>query len=227
MFSGIVSDIGEVRAATRTKEGAHRFEIATRYAAASMALGSSICVHGICLTVVAKGAVKGAVPKSAPRRGAGKTKTKARARAWFRVDVSPETLARSNARVWRVGTRLHLEQALRLSDRLDGHFVAGHVDGLARLVDRKEMGDCLALRFETPRACAPYLARKGSVALDGTSLTINARTRTRMEVMLIPHSLHATRWQACEVGQLVNLEVDLLARYSVDARRHADAHKRS
>ena len=218
MFSGIVSDIGEVRAATRTKEGAHRFEIATRYAAASMALGSSICVHGICLTVVAKGAVKGVAPKSAG---------KARARAWFRVDVSPETLARSNARVWRVGTRLHLEQALRLSDRLDGHFVAGHVDGLARLIERKEMGDCLALRFETPRACAPYLARKGSVALDGTSLTINARTRTRMEVMLIPHSLHATRWQACEVGQLVNLEVDLLARYSVDARRHADAHKRS
>ena len=205
MFSGIVSDIGEVRACVRQSDQAMRFEIATAYAPSAIKLGSSICVHGICLTVAAKGAVKGAGKKSAKQR------------SWFRVDVSPETLARSNARHWRAGSRLHLEQALRLSDRLDGHFVTGHVDGVARLVRRDQKGDCLALRLQTPRQFAPYLARKGSVTLDGTALTINARRRDQIEIMLIPHSLRTTCWGAYKTDQEVNLEVDLLARYIVDA----------
>lgn len=209
MFSGIVSDIGEVRRCERQNSGAHALEILTRYPPRSIALGSSICVHGICLTVAAKGAAQEA-PKAKPARGKRKS--------WFRVELSPETLARSNAGQWRVGSGLHLEQALRLGDRLDGHFVTGHVDGLARLTARKEMGDCLALRLQAPRALAPYLAPKGSVSLDGTALTINQRRGSEIEIMLIPHSLRATSWGAYEKGQEVNLEVDLLARYSVDAR---------
>jgi riboflavin synthase len=188
MFTGIITDIGTVAA----REGG-QFTIASRYDAASIPLGASICCDGVCLTVTAVTA-----------EGAG---------CRFHVDVSNETLSKSTLDAWAPGHAVNLERALRAGDELGGHIVSGHVDGLATIIDVRDDGDCRRFLFEAPAHLAPYIAPKGSVALDGTSLTVNEVAGTRFGVNLIPHSLTVTTWGRKDKAQSVNLEVDMFARY--------------
>jgi riboflavin synthase len=193
MFTGIVTDVGEVVAMSPLDSGT-RLRIATAYDMDGVALGASIACSGACLTVVAKG-------------GAG-------GRGWFDVDASVETLAKTTLGDWRPGTRINLERALRIGDELGGHIVTGHVDGVARLVSRAEVGGMARLAFEAPAELAKFIAQKGSVTLDGTSLTVNGVDGARFDVMLIPHTLSVTTWGTSREGDRVNLEVDLMARYA-------------
>ncbi|HTS94115.1 MAG TPA: riboflavin synthase [Stellaceae bacterium] len=187
MFTGIVTDLGRVRAVI--PGGDTGYEIETRYDTGDIAIGASIACSGVCLTVVAKGG------------------------GWFRVQASTETRSRSTVGRWRVGTPINLERALRLGDELGGHLVAGHVDGMARLVERRAEGDSLRLVMEAPAALAPGIAPKGSIAVDGVSLTVNEVTGARFGVNIIPHTQAATSLGALAVGDAVNLELDLIARY--------------
>ncbi|HMK68661.1 MAG TPA: riboflavin synthase [Stellaceae bacterium] len=187
MFTGIVTDLGRVRAVI--PGGDTGYEIETRYDTGQIAIGASIACSGVCLTVVAKGA------------------------GCFRVQASAETRARSTVGSWRVGTPINLERALRLGDELGGHLVAGHVDGMGRLVERAAEGDSLRLVMEAPAALAPGIAPKGSIAVDGVSLTVNEVTGARFGVNIIPHTQAATTLGALAVGDTVNLELDLIARY--------------
>jgi len=187
MFTGIVTDLGRVRAVI--PGGDTGYEIETRYDTGDIAIGASIACSGVCLTVVAKGG------------------------GWFRVQASTETRSRSTVGRWRVGTPINLERALRLRDELGGHLVAGHVDGMARLVERRAEGDSLRLVMEAPAALAPGIAPKGSIAVDGVSLTVNEVTGARFGVNIIPHTQAATSLGALAVGDAVNLELDLIARY--------------
>jgi riboflavin synthase len=171
-----------------------RLRIATTYDMDSVVLGASIACSGACLTVVAKGKDGG--------------------RGWFDVEASVETLAKTTMGDWRPGTRINLERALRIGDELGGHIVTGHVDGVARLVSREEVGGMARLGFEAPAGLAKFIAQKGSVTLDGTSLTVNGVEGARFDVMLIPHTLSVTTWGAAGEGDRVNLEVDLMARYA-------------
>ena len=193
MFTGIVTDIGEVVAVERRAEGLTRLAIACGYDLDTIAIGASIACSGPCLTVVAKEA-----------RGA---------RSCFSVDAAAETLALTTAGTWQVGTRLNLERALKIGDELGGHIVSGHVDGLATLRSRDDLTDMARLTFEAPASLARFIAAKGSVALDGVSLTVNGVSGRRFDVMIIPHTLAVTTWGERGVGDRVNLEVDLLARY--------------
>ena len=188
MFTGIISDIGTV--AARAKG---RFTIASGYEAASIPLGASICCDGVCLTVTAVEA-----------EGAG---------CRFHVDVSNETLSKSALNAWQPGEKINLERALRAGDELGGHIVSGHVDGLAAIIGIREDGESRRFLLEAPAHLAPYIAPKGSVALDGTSLTVNEVAGCRFGVNLIPHSLTVTTWGRKRVGQSINLEVDMFARY--------------
>jgi riboflavin synthase len=192
MFSGIVTDIGTVTAISPLAAGV-RLRIATAYDPGTIALGASIACSGPCLTVVETG-----------RAGEG---------GFFDVEASPETLERTTLGSWRVGRRVNLERALRLGDELGGHLVTGHVDGVATIVGRAEDGEMARFAFEAPRALARYIAEKGSVSLDGTSLTVNAVEGRRFGAMLIPHTLAVTTWGERRLGDAVNLEVDLIARY--------------
>jgi riboflavin synthase len=192
MFTGIVTDVGEVVAADERGAG-RRFRIACAYPSESLALGASIACAGICLTIVSSGAD---------------------GRSWFDADASAETLARTTCRAWRRGSRVNLERSLRIGDELGGHIVTGHVDGLARIVERVDEDACARFRLEAPPALAKFIAEKGSVGLDGTSLTVNAVHGARFDVMLIPHSLAVTTWRDAKAGDSVNLEVDLMARYA-------------
>lgn len=189
MFTGIVTDIGTVQTAS---EG--RFRISCGYEAASIALGASIACDGCCLTVI--------------ERGTGTDGT-----AFFDVETSFETLSRTTLGSWAPGRRINLERPLKPVDELGGHIVTGHIDGIARIVSIEPDGKSMRFELETPAALAPYIAAKGSVALDGTSLTVNTVDRTRFTVNLIPHSLRVTTWGQKRAGEAVNLEVDLLARY--------------
>src|SRR5512135_2785433 len=187
MFTGIVTDLGRVRAVL--PGGDTGYEIATHCDTADLAIGASVACSGVCLTVVQKG------------------------RDWFRVQVSAETRARSTVGSWRVGTQVNLERALRLGDELGGHMVAGHVDGMGRLVERREEGDSVRLAIEAPAALAAGIAPKGSIAVDGVSLTVNEVTGARFGVNIIPHTQAATTLGSLPVGDAVNLELDLVARY--------------
>lgn len=192
MFTGIVSDVGVV---VRTSEGndVRRISISSAYDPATIAIGASINCAGVCLTVV----------EVAPgRRG-----------AVFDVEAAPETLSLTNARDWREGWRINLERALRAGDELGGHIVAGHVDGLAEIVGRDEVGETTRFRFRAPREFARYIAPKGSVSLDGTSLTVNHVDDDEFDCYLIPHTLKVTTWGERQVGDRVHLEVDTIARY--------------
>lgn len=195
MFTGIVTDIGTVE--RLEDRGDLRVRIRSGYAPEGIALGASISCDGICLTVVDRGP-----------DGAG---------AWFEVDLSAETLARTNVRrnraAWAPGTRINLERALRLGDELGGHIVSGHVDGLAEIVSLRDEGDSTRFVFRAPDALARYIAPKGSVALNGTSLTVNEVDGADFGVNIIPHTRTHTTWGTAQVGDLVNLEVDTLARY--------------
>ena len=191
MFTGIVTDVGCVIEASERPAG-RRFRIACGYDAGEIALGASIACAGPCLTVVAT--------ERAPR-------------SWFDVEVSPETLARTTLGAWREGARVNLERALRLGDELGGHLVTGHIDGVAEILERRDLSDMARFRIRAPRSLAPYIAAKGSVALDGTSLTVNEVDGAAFGAMLIPHTLRVTTWGERRAGDAVNLEVDLMARY--------------
>ena len=188
MFTGIITDIGEL---VGREDG--RFLIRTRFAADSLEVGASMACDGCCLTLT-----------SIKPDGDG---------AIFSVDTSNETRARTTLAEWAPGRGINLERALRAGDELGGHVVTGHVDGLARIVDIKEDGECRRFSFEVPDHLAPYIAPKGSIALDGVSLTVNEVSDNRFGVNLIPHTLTVTTWGAKTPGQSVNLEVDLFARY--------------
>ncbi len=188
MFTGLVSDVGEVA----VRNGGH-FAIDTSYDAASIVLGASIACDGVCLTVTSRSAY-----------GAGTR---------FTVDVSNETLAKTTLDAWQPGRKINLERSLRAGDELGGHIVSGHVDGRARIVSVTADGDSQRFLFDVGEHLSIYIAPKGSVALDGTSLTVNEVAGSRFGVNLIPHTLTRTTWGRKKPGDEVNLEVDLFARY--------------
>ena len=194
MFTGIVTDIGEVLAVTPRAAGLHRLTIGCSYDRASIELGASIACAGICLTAVEVG-----------DRGG---------RAWFAVDAAAETLAVTTAASWRQGTRINLERALKIGGELGGHLVSGHVDGIAQVLAREDLPDMARFTLLAPAALARFIAPKGSVALDGTSLTVNEVDGNRFGVLIIPHTLDATTLRANRKGDALNLEVDLMARYA-------------
>jgi riboflavin synthase len=194
MFTGIITDIGEIVAVTPRAEGLRRLRIACRYPKASILEGASIACAGACLTVVDTGEEGG--------------------RTWFEVDTAAETLAVTTAGRWRAGTKVNLERALRLADELSGHLVAGHVDGLAVLTARENLPDMARLQLRAPPKLARFIAAKGSVALDGASLTVNEVKGEAFSVLIIPHTLKVTTLGALAAGDEVNLEVDLMARYA-------------
>ncbi|MBN9021329.1 MAG: riboflavin synthase [Rhizobiales bacterium] len=193
MFTGIVTDIGTV-AARIERNDVRRLAVECRVPFEGLPIGGSIACNGICLTVVAR-----------ERMPDGGTR--------FEVDAAPETLAVTTAGRWDVGTRLNLEPPLKIGDELSGHVVSGHVDGIATIVRRDDLGESTRFWFEAPRPLARFVAPKGSVCLDGTSLTVNAVDGTRFDCLLIPHTLSATTWGERRAGDAVNLEVDMLARY--------------
>ena len=195
MFTGIVTDIGEVVSLTPTAKGQlHRLRIACRYDRSTIADGASIACNGICLTVVASG-VQGD-------------------KTWFEVDAAAETLAMTTAKHWRTGTKLNLERALKIGDELGGHIVAGHVDGIATIVSRDNLPDMARITFRTSRELAKFIATKGSITLDGVSLTVNTVQDVVFSVLIIPHTLSVTTLGGWRAGSEVNLEVDLMARYA-------------
>ena len=191
MFTGIVTDIGTIAEITRS--GDTRFEVLTAYAPDSIELGASIAHSGVCLTVIDKGT------------GADGH--------WFAVEASQETLDVTTAGGWQTGSKLNLERALKMGDELGGHIVSGHVDGIAEIVSIVPEGDSMRFTFEAPKALMPFIAPKGSVTLDGTSLTVNEVEGLRFGINLIPHTQAVTTWGASQPGDKVNLEIDVLARY--------------
>jgi riboflavin synthase len=187
MFTGIVTDLGRVRSVLAG--GDTSYEIETRFDTGTIAIGASIACSGVCLTAIELG------------------------KTWFRVQASAETLARSTLGNWRVGTPVNLERSLKLGDELGGHLVAGHVDGVGRLASLREEGESIRLVFEAPVVLAAGIASKGSIAVDGVSLTVNEVTGARFGVNIIPHTRAVTSLGSLKVGDPVNLELDLIARY--------------
>lgn len=201
MFTGIVTDIGEIVAAAEIDAG-RRFRIATRYDPDGIDIGASIACNGVCHTVTARGTDGGT--------------------NWFEIESASETLAVTTAARWGVGDRLNLERSLAIGDELGGHLVLGHVDGIATVIERADHPDSVLFRFLVPEDCARFIAKKGSVALNGTSLTVNEVTRDTFSVFLIPHTLEVTNWSEVGEGGAVNIEVDMMARY-VDRLRAFEA----
>ena len=193
MFTGIVSAVGEVVEITRLGERS-RLAVASAYSPASIDVGASIANAGACLTVV-----------GVERRGAASI---------IAFDVGAETLAVTTLAGWRAGTRVNLERSLKLGDELGGHMVSGHVDGVAEVLSRRDFDGMAHFRFRAPKDCAKFISVKGSIALDGTSLTVNAVEDAEFEVLLIPHTLEVTTWGERKAGDKVNLEVDQMARYA-------------
>lgn len=193
MFTGIVSDIGEVMS-VEPGVSLHHLRIGCSYPAHTIAVGGSIACNGVCLTVIGRGEADG--------------------RSWFEADAAAETLERTTARHWQAGTKLNLERPLRMGDELGGHLVTGHVDAVARIVGIADFDGLRHIDVEPPGEFMRFIAEKGSVALDGTSLTVNAVEADFFSVLLIPHTLKATIWGHVDVGAESNLEVDLMARYA-------------
>jgi riboflavin synthase len=191
MFTGIITDLGTVTACEQ--RGDLRARIATGYDVGTIATGASIACDGVCLTVVDKGTEDG--------------------RGWFAVDVSAETVSKTTLADWAPGRRLNLERALKVGDELGGHIVSGHVDGVGMVLETRLDGDSTRMTIEVPQALAPYIAPKGSVAVDGTSLTVNEVAGNRFGVNLIPHTKSHTTWGEVGAGRRVNIEIDVLARY--------------
>jgi riboflavin synthase len=193
MFTGLVTDIGEIVSAEPRGE-LRRLAISCSYPLESIALGASIACSGPCLTVV-----------DFRREGA---------RTIFEVDAAAETLARTTAGEWAVGRRINLERSLKIGDELGGHIVTGHIDGVATILSREDFDGMSRFSIEAPHGLARFIAEKGSVALDGTSLTVNAVAGDRFSVLIIPHTLAVTTWGSYRAGDRLNLEVDLMARYA-------------
>lgn len=195
MFTGIVTDVGEITGLTQVAQGQlHRMRIACDYDQTTIADGASIACSGVCLTVVASGTADG--------------------KTWFDVDAAAETLAMTTARRWVKGTRLNLERALKIGDELGGHIVAGHADGIATIVRRDDLPDMARFELKTTRELARFIATKGSITLDGVSLTVNTVDDVSFSVLIIPHTLQVTTLGAWQAGSEVNIEVDLMARYA-------------
>jgi riboflavin synthase len=193
MFTGLVSDVGEVE---RVDAGAklNHLRIACSYAVETITPGASIACGGPCLTVAARG--------------------ESGNRSWFEVDLGAETLACTTARHWKAGTKLNLERALKLGDELGGHIVTGHVDGVAKIVAIADFDGMRHIGVRAPHDLTRFIAEKGSVALDGTSLTVNRVEADIFSVLLIPHTLRVTTWGERRLGDETNIEVDLMARYA-------------
>ena len=194
MFTGIVNDLGEILEVDERADGLRRLSVACSYDPETIDIGASIACSGPCLTVVERG-----------RRGN---------RGYFAVDVTAETLRVTTAGSWQRGTRLNLERSLRLGDELGGHLVSGHVDGIADLLARDDLPDMARLSLQAPAALARFIATKGSVALDGVSLTVNEVAGDTFSVLLIPHTLKVTTLGGLRAGARLNLEVDQMARYA-------------
>jgi riboflavin synthase len=190
MFTGIITDLGQVRAIKSS--GDSRFEFSTRLKVAAIPVGASICCSGVCLTVVDK--------------GQGEDN-------WFAADVSGETLSLTTLGDWAEGTPVNFERALKMGDELGGHIVSGHVDGVATLIIAASEGDSQRMTFEAPEGLSPLIAAKGSVTLDGVSLTVNEVGGHCFGINVIPHTLRETTLGSLEPGARVNLEIDMLARY--------------
>ena len=187
MFTGIITDVGRI--AALEKAGDLRARIETAYDVAGIDLGASIASDGVCLTVVTLGD------------------------GWYEVDISAETVSKTNLGDWEVGHAVNLERALKVGDELGGHIVSGHVDGVAEIVAMKGEGDSTRVTFKAPSELAKFIAPKGSVALNGTSLTVNEVEGDTFGVNLISHTKDVTNWGAAKVGDRINLEIDTLARY--------------
>ena len=200
MFTGIITDIGRVVAVHR--RGDTRARIVTGYAPEGIDIGASIACDGVCLTVVARGRADEADEAD---EGDGK--------GWFEVEYSAETVSKTNLGDWAEGHLVNLERALRVGDELGGHIVSGHVDGVAEVVSVRTEGDSTRVRFRAPDGLARFIAPKGSVALNGTSLTVNEVEGAEFGVNFIPHTKAQTTWGAVAKGDRVNLEIDTLARY--------------
>ena len=199
MFTGIITDVGRIKSVET--RGDTRFVIETSYDPDTIAIGASIACSGCCLTVVEKG------------RGGD--------RNWFAVDASGETLGCTTLGRWKQGTPINLERALKAGDELGGHIVSGHVDGVGKIVDIRPEGDSMRFTFEAPAPLRRYIAPKGSVTVEGTSLTVNevrdvsvdGEKRAHFGVNIIPHTQAVTTWGQARAGNSVNLEIDMLARY--------------
>ena len=190
MFTGIITDIGQVLALDQ--RGDLNARIGTAYDVAGIDIGASIACDGVCLTVVALGAT--------PRN-------------WFEVQISAETVGATNLGSWAVGAAINLERALRVGDELGGHIVSGHVDGVAEVLETRDEGDSTRFTLRAPEVLAKFIAPKGSVALNGTSLTVNAVDGATFGVNIIPHTKQMTTWGTVKTGDHVNLEIDTMARY--------------
>ena len=187
MFTGIITDVGTIRSVLQ--RGDLRIEIATGYDVTTVDMGASIACDGVCLTVVEK------ISDS------------------FCVDVSAESAGLTNIGEWKTGHPVNLERALKVGDELGGHIVSGHVDGVAEIVALRDQGDSTRVTLRAPNALAKFIAPKGSVALNGTSLTVNEVNGTDFGINFIPHTKAVTTWSSAAVGDRVNLEIDTLARY--------------
>lgn len=194
MFTGIVTDVGAVSSVEPLAKGV-RLRVDTHYDPETIAIGASISCGGVCLTVV-----------DLPEQGSN--------RRWFDVEAWEEALRLTTIADWKPGSRVNLERALRIGDELGGHIVSGHVDGMATIVAREEEGEAVRFTLEAPAEFAKFIAPKGSVALDGTSLTVNKVDGNRFDVLLIHHSLAVTTWGDRQPGDRVNLEIDTMARYA-------------
>jgi riboflavin synthase len=190
MFTGLVTDVGEVLSVEERAEDLRQLTIACAYDVASLAIGASICCSGVCMTAVATGKDN------------------------FSVDAAAETLALTTVGRWQKGTRVNLERSLKMGDELGGHLVSGHVDGLAELIAREDLTGMARLALRVPKPLARFVAQKGSVALDGVSLTVNEVTADTFSVLIIPHTLVVTTLGALKQGDILNLEVDVMARYA-------------
>jgi len=189
MFTGIITDIGEITEIVELDHG-KRFRVRTIYDTATIDLGASIAHAGTCLTVVEIGS------------------------DWFEVEAWEEALRLTNLGSWDIGRKINLERSLKVGDELGGHLVSGHVDGLAKVVNIKNEGDAKRFFLQAPAALARFVAQKGSVCLDGTSLTVNSVDGNCFDVLLIRHSLDVTTWGEVELGDFLNLEIDTMARYA-------------
>jgi len=205
MFTGIITDIGTIESVEQ--RGDTRIIVRTSYDTATIDLGASIACSGVCLTVI---------DKSAPG-----------APGWFALDVSGETIRRTAQGQWTQGRRLNLERAMKLGDELGGHIVTGHIDGVAEIASVSAEGDSRRIEIAVTAALAPYIATKGSITVDGVSLTVNdvadAPDGTRFAINLIPHTQAVTTLGALEKGMAVNIEIDVLARYLARMRSYMSA----
>ncbi len=191
MFTGIITDIGTV--AELEQRGDLRARIATSYDPQTIDLGASIACEGVCLTVIEMGSDAG--------------------NNWFDVEISAETVSRTNLNSWTIGRAINLERALKVGDELGGHIVSGHVDGLAEVIKIADEGDSTRVTLRAPQELAKFIASKGSVSLNGTSLTVNGVDNTDFDINFIPHTKQNTTWGNVKLGDQINLEIDTLARY--------------